>query len=92
MIAASADNPNLEVITILLNAGADALARDNNGWTPLIYAASKTENPEVIVRLLRAGADAKAKNNKGYTALDYAQHNEKLKGTEAFRQLEKASR
>ena len=92
LIAACSDNPNLEVIIILLKAGAEAKAKDDNGWTPLIYAASKSENPEVIFRLLKAGADARAKNNKGYTAFDYAKYNDKLKGTDALKQLEKASK
>jgi ankyrin repeat protein len=92
LIAACSENPNLEVIIILLNAGAEAKAKDDNGWTPLIYAASKSENPEVILRLLKAGADARAKNNKGYTAFDYAKYNEKLKGTNALKQLEEASK
>jgi ankyrin repeat protein len=75
-----------------LNAGADAKAADNNGWTPLIYAASKTQDPEVIIMLLKAGADAKAKNKKGYTALDYAKVNRSLEGTDALKQLEEASK
>jgi ankyrin repeat protein len=45
----------------------------------------------VITTLLRAGADAKAKDNYGKTAFDYAQNNEKLKGTDAYRQLQEAS-
>jgi len=40
---------------------------------------------------LKAGADAKAKDKLGKTAFDYAQANEKLKGTDAYRQLQEAS-
>jgi len=45
----------------------------------------------VITLLLKVGADAKAKDNVEQTVIDYAQGNEKLKGTDAYRQLEKAS-
>jgi hypothetical protein len=41
---------------------------------------------------LKEGANAKAKSNGGKTAFDYAKENDKLKGTDAFRQLEEASR
>ncbi|MGA2976610.1 MAG: hypothetical protein ABSF77_14980 [Spirochaetia bacterium] len=37
------------------------------------------------------GADAKVKSKSGSTAFDFAQDNEKLKGTDAYRQLQKAS-
>lgn len=49
-------------------------------------------NPEVITKLLKAGADPKAKDKDGRTAFDYAKDNAKLKGTEALKQLEEASR
>jgi hypothetical protein len=41
---------------------------------------------------LKAGADAKAKDHDGKTALDYAQVNAKLKGTDALKHLEEASK
>ncbi len=85
-------NQNPEVITILLKAGADVNMKDANGCTPLLWAAWGNQNPEVITILLRAGADAKAKNNQEKTAFDNAQANEKLKGTDAYRQLQQASR
>jgi ankyrin repeat protein len=48
--------------------------------------------PEVITVLLKAGADGTAKDSMGKTAFDYAKNNEKLKGTDAIRQLEEASK
>ena len=74
-----------------ISNGAEVNTRDDYGRTPLMAAASYTENPEVIPTLLKAGADAKAKNKAGHTAFDYAQYNEKLKGTDAYRQLQRAS-
>jgi hypothetical protein len=47
----------------------------------------------VIVILLKAGGDAKAKDKTGKTAFDYAKSNYSLKvrGTDAYRQLQEAS-
>ena len=91
LILAAWHNPNPDVITTLLRAGADINARNKNGSTVLMAAAGFNQNPEVITTLLRAGADGKAKSNEGKTAFDYAQYNEKLKGTAALRQLQEAS-
>jgi hypothetical protein len=41
--------------------------------------------------LLNDGADAKAKDKLGTTAFGYAQSNAKLKGTDAYKQLQEAS-
>ena len=60
--------------------------------TALMYAAMGNTNPEVIRVLLDAGADGKARDKNGKTAFDYAQDNEKLKGTDALRKLEEASK
>jgi ankyrin repeat protein len=76
----------------LLKAGADLKGRNKNGRTALMYAVEINDNPAVTAMLLRAGSDAKAKNSEGMTTLDYAQNNVKLKGTDAFRQLEESSR
>ena len=74
-----------EVIPPLLAAGADVMARleDGGGWTPLHLAASHG-SPAKIQALLDAGADAKAKNKDGKTPWDLVQENEKLKGTKGY--------
>ena len=93
LMDAAGANKNPEVITILLKAGADIKARGLHfSQTPLMSAAYNNPNPVVIATLLKAGADAKAKDNEGKTAFDYAQTNEKLKGTDALKQLEEASK
>ncbi len=92
LVWASGWNQNPEVVTVLLAAGADINARDNYGRTPLMAAAKDNRNPEVITTLLKAGADGKVKNNAGKTAFDFAQSNWKLKGTDALKQLEEASK
>jgi len=83
-------NPNAGVIDTLLKAGANINAQQNDGGTALMYAAISNP-PEMIATLLNAGTDAKAKDREGKTALDHAKDNEKLKGTDAYRQLQEAS-
>ena len=85
-------NPNPEVITVLLKAGAHINARAAGGMTPLMSAAARNKNPEVIAALLDAGADTKAKDSQGRTAFDYAQQNASLKDTDAYGKLEEASK
>ena len=83
LMLAAAFNPNPEVITILINAGADIQAQSGDGFTALMCAVNN-QNPEGITTLLKAGADAKAKSKEGKTAFNYAQDNEKLKDTNAY--------
>ena len=92
LLWAAWNNRNPAVIETLLKAGADIKARNKHGWTALMWAAFSNLNPDVITTLLKAGADAKAKNDMGKTAFDYAQGRANLEGTDAYRQLEKASR
>ena len=91
---AGASNPNAEVITTLLKAGADVNARDSfYDRTALMYAALFSQIPgDVITTLLSAGEDAKVKDNTGKTAFDYAQVNWRLSGTDALKKLEEASK
>ncbi|MGA2612124.1 MAG: ankyrin repeat domain-containing protein [Spirochaetia bacterium] len=92
LVWAAGWNQNPEVITVLLAAGADINAMDNYGRTPLMAAARDNRNPEVLTTLLKAGADGKVKNNTGKTAFDLAQNNRRLKGTDALKQLEEATK
>lgn len=89
---AAENNQNPEVIITLLTAGADLEAEDEDGMTPLMLAAWYNQNPEVIIVLLKAGADAKAKDYAGKTAFGHASTNAKLKGTDAYKELEEASK
>ena len=56
-------------VTRCLQSGADPNARDEDGWTPLVSAATFTSNPAVIVALLNAGADPNARTDDGETPL-----------------------
>jgi uncharacterized protein len=60
--------------TQLLNDGADANARDNEGFAPL-HLAAKGQSDEVVRLLLESGADVNARNNKGETPLYNAARN-----------------
>lgn len=67
---------NINVIDLLLNAGADPNVEDQQGHTALHYHA---DNPVVVKRLLLAGADVNAKDNYGDTPLCRTRHPEVAK-------------
>ena len=60
----ASQNGRLEVVTVLLDAGADKEAAGSNGFTSL-YIASIQGHPEVVKILLDAGADKEAKTPEG---------------------------
>jgi ankyrin repeat protein len=91
LIYAAWENRSPEVIATLVNAGADINAKDRYTMTALMWAAEYNPNPEVVRVLLKAGANAKEKNLDGMTAFDLAYINEKLKGTDAYQELQEAS-
>ena len=61
----------LDVVDMLLGAGASPDAKGERGVTPLIYAV-KAGNAEVIRRLLASGADPSLKDWGGHDALWHA--------------------
>ncbi len=54
----------------LLSQGADVNAKNDDGVTPLMLAA--TESVDAVKLLVDAGANIDAQDNQGYTALYYA--------------------
>ena len=62
-------NPNPRAVLPLLDAGADANARDKDGRTALILFAGYYQDPVVVKALLDAGADVNAQDAEGNTAL-----------------------
>jgi uncharacterized protein len=92
LLWAAYNNSNPEVTSTLLKAGADINACTDDGRTALIWAAQNNPNPLEITVLLKAGADATVKDKAGKTAYYYAHFNYILKGTDALKQLEEASR
>jgi len=63
----------------LLSKGLDPSAGDENGTTPLMFAANKAL-PSMLQELLRHGADPLKKNGQGTTALELVPYS--LKGEE----------
>ncbi|CAF1620451.1 unnamed protein product [Adineta ricciae] len=59
----------LDVIDVLLRAGANINSVDNDGWTPL-HAAAHWDKQDIIKFLLERNADIEAKNYAGQTPLD----------------------
>jgi ankyrin repeat protein len=59
---------NIEMLKLLLEAGADTEAKDDMGSTDLMTAVSLERNTCIEV-LLAAGADTEAKDDNGYTPL-----------------------
>ena len=60
LLVAASNNPNPEVITILLKAGEDVNGLDREGNNCLVWAARN--NLEVITTLLKAGADVETRD------------------------------
>ena len=61
-------NLNIELVTLLIDAGADVNATTKSGQTPLILAAQNGHD-KVVELLLGAGANVKAVNTRGASAL-----------------------
>jgi hypothetical protein len=76
-LAARACDNSLEVVMLLIDAGADPSVRDHRGMTPLMRAAQTLwgVDPMVLDVLLRGGAYVNASDNNGWTALHYAVNN-----------------
>jgi ankyrin repeat protein len=90
LMYAAESNSDPRVITVLLQAGAAIDDQDPGGWTPLMLAARANQNPEVVMTLLKAGARGEVTSSDGKTAFDWAAGNAKLKGTAAYKALERA--
>jgi len=67
------DEGNIEAVKQHLAAGADVNAKDESGWTPLHWAASKVHNKTAKL-LIKEGADVNAVNKDGLSPLDYAEN------------------
>ena len=65
------DSEELKTVKLLLEKGANLEARDEEGDTPLIYAASYAA-PNIVQLLLEKGAKVEAQDLNGFTALQAA--------------------
>ena len=68
----AAERGDIDVVTFLIENGADVNVTDFNGNTPLIFIINKTGNLETTERLLQKGAAVNTQNRTGETALMYA--------------------
>jgi ankyrin repeat protein len=71
----AAGKNRLEIVRVLVSAGADPDKRDAGGNTPLHVAAlanDTDENKKILEILVSAGADPTAQNKAGRTPADYA--------------------
>jgi len=64
--------PSVEIVRLLLDAGADPSARQSGGFTPL-QAAAQHGDAEMARALLEHGADPAAASDDGRTALSIAE-------------------
>ena len=65
LLQASRKNDS-EQVKKLIKAGADVNARDENGYTPLLFAAFWGYT-EIVEKLIKAGADVNGKSDFGDT-------------------------
>ena len=62
------------MVHVLLKSGARAESKDNDGWTPLMFACEKGHG-EVVRLLLARGVHREMTNHDGETALMIARKN-----------------
>lgn len=67
----AATGPNIQVLTLLLDRGADINSRAPNGSTPLMMAARYGAEDNVKL-LVKRGADKELRNDRNLSALDMA--------------------
>lgn len=64
----AASEGHVEDVRTLLEQGLNVNARNDDGWTPLLFAALGGHT-EVVGLLLERGADVNASNNEGWTSM-----------------------
>lgn len=69
MLMKAAEKGDKNLIEDLLFSGAEIDAKDNEGWTALMYAARFQKDSDVTKLLLRRGADRSLKNKYGISPL-----------------------
>jgi ankyrin repeat protein len=67
-VVTAEDAVRLPIVDALIKAGARVNARDQQRWTPLVWAL-KVSTPAVVRHLLDAGANVNAADRKGKTPL-----------------------
>jgi ankyrin repeat protein len=67
-LSQAVEHGNIDIVRVLLGAGADARAANNDGRTPLMYLGDGA-TPDLVRELLAAGAEVNAQDKSGATAL-----------------------
>lgn len=67
-LMAAVNRKDLDVIQLLLSAGADPNIQDSDGIAPLVIATWK-RSPKMVLSLLSAGANPNMQDSDGWTAL-----------------------
>lgn len=84
------DYIKLEIAELLIDEGADIDLANENGITPLMYAAFFTtvqeRNIDIVHLLIRKGANINLTDTEGNSALLYACHNKNIKGAQLLLQ------
>jgi len=66
------NNPDVEMIELLIERGAKLGARDGQGRSVLMYAMKRQQDQGVTERLIKAGAKVQARDASGQSVLMYA--------------------
>jgi hypothetical protein len=70
-LAASAGNPDPEMVRFLIDCGADVNLADTSGQHTALHLAAAALSKDVVQVLLRAGADPNAEDASGWTPLHH---------------------
>ena len=88
LIIAAQQNSNPEIITTIVEQGANLMAKSTIlGQTALHWAISMNKNPQIAGALLDAGADINVIDDFGKKPIDYAKENKDFFNSDVYKRL-----